>query len=776
MLRYKKVLAAVLAVITLLSVFPLTAFAGEPMPNEEAGANGNLKWSVKDNVLFISGEDAMNEFCVNGEDGNPLNGIETTAPWTDYRDTVTTIVVRNGVTSIGWYAFNAFTKLTKVFLPKTVDEIQAYAFAGCSALKTVYWEWEDWEPRSLTVWYGNDEYGDATIVWGKTYEDTISYTVKFKANGGTETMEDQMIQRDKATALKANKYKKSCYTFTGWNTKADGSGTAYKNKASVTNLAKAGKSVTLYAQWKLSSGCYTVKYVLNGGKNNCDNPTAYSSSGKDIKLKNPTRSGYTFAGWYQKADFSGSKVTKITAATKKNITLYAKWVKTYTVKFEANGGKGTMSSTTCTVDVAKKLPANKYTRDFYTFKGWNTKANGKGKAYANKAAVKNLSKKQGATVKLYAQWKLKTGCYSIKYVLNGGTNNAKNPEAYSAKGDNITLKNPTRTGYTFGGWYAKSDFSGSKVKTITASAKKNVKLYAKWTANKYTVKFNANGGSGTMASKTYTYGKSYTLPDNGFTKSGDYTFTGWNTKADGSGTVYDDKASVTNLSAKSGGTVTLYAQWQLAVTDGEELTRACSILRRTGEPLHLKKQNQNVSSKYDSEGAPIWTIGTRANGTWQYITAYDPASRWSTLGVTYCSAWSTPYITMSSAYDLAETYRSELLDGTYDFKNDPGNVYIAWSMYSSDTTKADFQKMINNKISDEVFEAVIAKYNAWATSTYGASCVIVYGKDSDGKLIGKYAGSVYYNQVTNATICHLVGINPKNTADYGITTNETLIY
>ena len=776
MLRYKKVLAAVLAVITLLSVFPLTALAGEPMPIEDAGKNGNLTWSVKDNVLFISGEDEMTDFCVNGMEESPLYMIETGAPWTNYRDTVTTVVIRSGVTSIGSYAFNAFKKMTKLFLPKTVEEIKEYAFEGCTALKTIYWEWGELEDRRYSIEWGNDAFDEEKVVWGKTYESTISYTVKFKANGGAGTMEDQMIQRDKATALKANKYKKSCYTFAGWNTKADGSGTAYKNKAGVTNLAKAGKSVTLYAQWKLSSGCYTVKYVLNGGKNNCDNPTAYSSKGKDIKLKNPTRSGYTFAGWYKKADFSDTKVTKITAATKKNITLYAKWVKTYSVQFVANGGKGTMSNATCTVNVSRKLPANKFTRDFYTFKGWNTKANGKGKAYANKASVKNLSKKQGATVKLYAQWKLNSGCYSIKYELNGGTNSAKNPEAYSAKGDNIKLKNPTRTGYTFGGWYAKSDFSGSKVTTITASAKKNVKLYAKWTANKYTVKFNANGGTGSMASKTYTYGKRYTLPANGFTKSGDYIFTGWNTKADGSGTLYDDTASVSNLSAKSGGTVTLYAQWQLAVTDGEELTRACNILRRTGEPLHLKKQNQNVSYKYDANGSPLWSIGTRANGTWQYIHAYDPATGWIELGATYCSAWGTPYITMSSSNDLAETFRSELLDGTYDFNNDPGNVYIAWSMYSSDTTKADFQKMINNKISDEVFDAVIAKYNAWATSTYGASCVIVYGKDSDGKLIGKYAGSVYYNQVTNATICHLVGINPKNTADYGITTNETLIY
>ena len=199
-------------------------------------------------------------------------------------------------------------------------------------------------------------------------------------------------------------------------------------------------------------------------------------------------------------------------------------------------------------------------------------------------------------------------------------------------------------------------------------------------------------------------------------------------------------------------------------------------MTRTCEPIYLKKQNHNPIAKYDADGAPIWTIGTRANGTWKYVNAYDPASRWSCFGSTYCSPWSTPYLTMSVQDDNAETYRSQLLDGTYNFKTDPGYVLVAWSMFTSDTTKTAFQKMINGKISDDVFNEVLAKYNAWATSTYGASCVIVYGKDSDGKLIGKYAGSVYYNNASNAAICHFVGINPKNSADYGKVTNKTLIY
>lgn len=78
---------------------------------------------------------------------------------------------------------------------------------------------------------------------------------------------------------------------------------------------------------------------------------------------------------------------------------------TYTVEFMANGGTGTMNAQSFTLGEKKALAANKFKRAGYTFAGWNTKANGKGKAYKNKASVKNLAKKDGATVTLHAQWK-----------------------------------------------------------------------------------------------------------------------------------------------------------------------------------------------------------------------------------------------------------------------------------------------------------------------------------------------------------------------------------
>ena len=77
-----------------------------------------------------------------------------------------------------------------------------------------------------------------------------AYKVAFNANGGKGAMKAQTVQRGKSTVLSANKFTRSGYKFIGWNTKANGKGKSYKNKAKVKNLAKAGKTVTLYAQWK----------------------------------------------------------------------------------------------------------------------------------------------------------------------------------------------------------------------------------------------------------------------------------------------------------------------------------------------------------------------------------------------------------------------------------------------------------------------------------------------------------------------------------------------
>ena len=157
-----------------------------------------------------------------------------------------------------------------------------------------------------------------------------------------------------------------------------------------------------------------------------------------------------------------------------------------------------------------------------------------------------------------------TRLYTITYNGNGHTGGTV-PEAVDKKhGTNITLSNstPTRTGYTFARWNTEKDGTGTSYdEGATYSTDADVTLYAKWTAHKYRVIFNANGGEGSMKDQSFTYDVEQALTKNEFTRVG-YTFAGWNENASGNSTSYTDQQPVKNLNATSGGQKTLYAQWK----------------------------------------------------------------------------------------------------------------------------------------------------------------------------------------------------------------------
>lgn len=126
----------------------------------------------------------------------------------------------------------------------------------------------------------------------------------------------------------------------------------------------------------------------------------------------------------------------------------------------------------------------------------------------------------------------------------------------------------TRNGYTFAGWNTKADGTGKTYSdgeklyfVDTGRPDNRPTLYAQWKPLTYTVRYHANGGTGQMTDQEMTYGTEKPLIAKGFTRDG-YEFTGWNTKADGSGTTYGDKEVVKDLTSENGGTVHLYAQWE----------------------------------------------------------------------------------------------------------------------------------------------------------------------------------------------------------------------
>lgn len=164
-----------------------------------------------------------------------------------------------------------------------------------------------------------NKYADSSVS-SKKLAKLTTYKITFKGNGGKGSMSKQSMAKGVSTAISKNKFSKKYYTFVGWKTKAKGKGKSYKNKQKI----KLTKNITLYAQWKLTK--YKITYKLNGGKNAKKNPTAYTYKTSTIKLKNPTRKGYVFKGWYLDKKFK-KKVTVINKGSSGNKTLYAKWKK-----------------------------------------------------------------------------------------------------------------------------------------------------------------------------------------------------------------------------------------------------------------------------------------------------------------------------------------------------------------------------------------------------------------------------------------------------------------
>ncbi len=252
----------------------------------------------------------------------------------------------------------------------------------------------------------------------------------------------------------------------------------------------------------------------------------------------PTKDGYTFDGW--------DPVLPATMPAE-DLTVVAQWtaLPSHTVTFDANGGDGAMAPQTANVPTA--LTANAFTYTGYTFQGWNTAADGSGTAYADEAVYDFA-----ADVTLYAQWTALPS-HTVTFDANGG-DGAMAPQTANVP-TALTANAFTYTGYTFQGWNTAADGSGTAyADEAVYDFAADVTLYAQWTAlPSHTVTFDANGGDGAMAPQTANVPTALTA--NAFTYTG-YTFQGWNTAADGSGTAYADEA-VYDFAAD----VTLYAQW-----------------------------------------------------------------------------------------------------------------------------------------------------------------------------------------------------------------------
>ncbi|MFR1218969.1 MAG: InlB B-repeat-containing protein [Bifidobacterium longum] len=367
-------------------------------------------------------------------------------------------------------------------------------------------------------------------------------------------------------AIGANGWTVDGYTFIGWNTSADGKGTAY---APGTTWIANG-TLTLYAQW--TPGQASLTYDGNGATGGKTDPQTGKTDEKiNVRDNGFTRDGYTFVTWNTQADCKGNAVKPNSEWTLRgSSTLYACWAgNAQTLTYHGNGATGgnTAAQSGKTGDELT-TNANGFTRDGYTFVRWDTAKDGSGTAYGEgKNGVSQYVMKPAGN-DLYAIWKANPA--TIQYRNDWPNTTGSTPDTTGNTGDTVTISQNSfdRPGYTFTGWSTskRGDPSLQPGDKHTLEPRTTT-VWAQWKADPAHLVYNSN--IGTVGSETKTVDgvvdqtvKTITNP---FDRPG-YTFSGWNTQADGKGKAYAtgaDYVLTANDKSTPKNTSVLYAQWKI---------------------------------------------------------------------------------------------------------------------------------------------------------------------------------------------------------------------
>ena len=393
------------------------------------------------------------------------------------------------------------------------------------------------------------------------YYDLNKYTINFNANGGSGAPSSVTKYYGETVTLPTTTPTRSGYTFSGWGTYSSDTSVNYQPGSNYTS----NSGTTLYAIWTANvpePETYTVSYNANGGSGAPSAQVKTENVTLTLSSTKPTRSGYTFKGWStSKTATSATYAAGGSYTANASATLYAVWEQnaptTYTVSYNANGGSGAPSSQTKTQNVTLTLSSTKPTRSGYTFLGWSTSSTATSPTY-----YASGSYTANASATLYAVWsKNPPATYTVSFNANGGSG----APSSVTKTDGVTLYLPTtepyRSNYEFLGWSTSSTAtSPTYYAGGSFSRNANTTLYAVWeySPETYTVRYNANGGTGAPSSQTKTYGVNLTLSSTIPTRSG-YNFLGWSTSSTATSATYSAGGSYT---ANSG--ATLYAVWEKA--------------------------------------------------------------------------------------------------------------------------------------------------------------------------------------------------------------------
>jgi uncharacterized repeat protein (TIGR02543 family) len=429
-----------------------------------------------------------------------------------------------------------------------------------------------------------------------------SYSITYNANGGAGSVDsDSKLYNDSLSLSTGSGFSRARYTFAGWNTLADGSGVDYAAGA----LFSINAPQTFYAKWTTTLPVVTVTESFNtsattatngwSGSGNTTSPDNFTWANTDVVLGtgtggavggvfsrktdysyfadmnictfdrrtdtltlsgsfrlvnnnfdgivklgyfNPSDPGNNFIGFAfaepsGSSDFRGyASVNDITKSS--YISLPQSTTYSFNLTWIGNAdGSGTLSGTIAGQNVSVTDTAG--TGTFTAFGLLNGGMGNSSSVITGNCYFDNLSYRKVNNIPTY----------NLSYNANGGTGSIDN--ATKVHDEDVILSdgsNLSRSGYTFSGWNALANGSGTYyAETSPYSINVDQTFYAQWTANTYTLSYNPNGGSGFIADTTKMYDVNLTLADGNALARAGYTFAGWNTQEDGTGTDYAANAA-----------------------------------------------------------------------------------------------------------------------------------------------------------------------------------------------------------------------------------------
>ena len=510
-------------------------------------------------------------------------------------------------------------------------------------------------------------------------------------------------------------------------------------KSSYSFTVTGSQNLEIYMRWVK----YTIAYSANGGSGSMSNTSATYGSSVNLRslgFSPPTGKHFSYWSGSNGGTYSdGQSVSNLTLTDGGTVTMTAVWANnTYTIKYDANGGSGSMSNTSATYGSSVNLRSLGFTAP--TGKHFDHWSGSNGGTYSNGQSVSNLTSTNNGTVTMSAVWAWNT--YSISFNGNGATSGSMSNLAMTYNtAKNLTSNAFSRTGYTFLGWATTQaransgtvDYTdGQSVNNLTTSNGATVPLYAVWQLNTYTISYTLNGGSvsGTNPTSYNVNTTTFTLINP--TKTG-YTFSGW------SGTGISGASTSVTISQGSTGNRAYTANWtpitysvvfngnggkfydstdpnySQTMTYGQSANLTANKYEKTGYSFDGWS---NGSLSYD-DSEQVINLTSTANATVTF-TAKWKAISWITTGNTTTPSGSgtaaSPYL-IASAQNFA-WFASQV---------NSGNT----SIVAKQTVPIDLSAHNWDPIGDTSSHAFTGVYDGQCMTISGLN---VYGKTNDGVL------------------------------------------